>query len=158
MIGKNRHTRILYWAKHNKPCKLTLITTKWMLLKPETMPLQLLLVIISTDFWVTGNLPSQIALAHRKVDVKAINQTIREARIEAGELENGQIYITEHGRREFAAGDRILFTRNNRDIGVKNGMLGAVVKTDKHHLTIELDDKENGQSTTRTICVAFLAP
>ena len=105
------------------------------------------------DFWTTGSQPSQVALAHRKVDVKAINQTIREARIEAGELENGHFYKTEHGSREFAAGDRILFTRNNRDIGVQNGMLGLVTKTDKHHLTIELDDKENGQSTTRTISI-----
>jgi len=105
------------------------------------------------DFWRSDNNTSQLALAHRKIDVQAINQTIRETRKEVGELQDGQAYKTEHGRRVFAAGDRLLFTRNDRGIGVQNGMLGTVTKIDSHHLTIELDDKENGQSTTRTISI-----
>jgi len=103
------------------------------------------------DFWSCDGRVSQIALAHRKVDVKAINQTIREMRKEAGELEDSAIYKTAHGKREFASGDRLLFTRNDRDTGVKNGMLGTVLKTDKHHLSIVLDDRENGAAVMRTI-------
>lgn len=106
------------------------------------------------DFWSCEGRASQIALAHRKADVKAINEMIRDARKEAGELEDGITYQTTHGKREFASGDRLLFTRNDRETGVKNGMLGTVTKTDQHHLTITLDDKdEHNQSNEMTISI-----
>lgn len=105
------------------------------------------------DFWASNKAISQLALAHRKADVRAINQTIRQARKEAGELQNGHAYRTEHGRREFAAGDRLLFTRNDREVEVKNGMLGTIISTEKNQFTVELDDKENGQTQTRTISI-----
>lgn len=91
-------------------------------------------------FWSDDGPASQIALAHRRADVRAINDTIRDARKEAGELEDAQQYETAHGRREFAAGDRLLFTRNDRDVGVKNGMLGTVVETSDGGLSVTLDD------------------
>ncbi len=95
---------------------------------------------------------SQIALAHRKADVKSINRSIRGARKEAGELADAHTFKTAHGRREFAAGDRLLFTRNDRALGVKNGMLGTVTKTGENKLSIELDDKsETGKPNIRTI-------
>lgn len=106
------------------------------------------------DFWSCEGRVSQIALAHRKADVKAINEMIREARAEAGELEDGITYQTTHRKREFAPGDRLLFTRNDRETGLKNGMLGTVTKTDQHHLTIALDDKdEHDQSSEMTISI-----
>ncbi len=96
--------------------------------------------------------PSQLALAHRRQDVKAINEAIREARKELGELRDGQCVKTAHGRREFACGDRLLFTRNDRDVDVKNGMLGTVVTTGPNTLTVRLDDKgKDGKPQTRTI-------
>lgn len=95
------------------------------------------------DFWKVDRKTSQLALAHRKTDVKAINENIRDMRKEAGELGDGITYKTAHGRREFASGDRILFTRNDRALGggVKNGMLGTVTKTEKGYLSVMLDDK-----------------
>ncbi len=96
--------------------------------------------------------PSQLALAHRRKDVKAINEAIREARKELGELQNGQGVQTTNGRREFANGDRLLFTRNDRDVGVKNGMLGTIVATGLNTLTVKLDDNgKDGKPQTRTI-------
>lgn len=105
------------------------------------------------DFWQGEGDISQLALAHRKVDVKAINKAIRDGRKEAGELDDGITYKTEHGKREFAAGDRLLFTRNDRDVGVTNGMLGRVVKTEAHCLTIELDDQDDSGNVMRTISI-----
>lgn len=105
------------------------------------------------DNFRSSNQASQLALAHRKSDVKAINQSIRTARKAAGELEGGVTYKTEHGKREFASGDRILFTRNDYNIGVKNGMLGTVTKAENNRLTVELDDKENGQKAIKTISI-----
>lgn len=107
------------------------------------------------DFWQSDNKPSQLALAHRKADVKAINKTIRDMRKEAGELQDGITYKTAHGNREFATGDRILFSRNDKDLGVKNGMLGTVAKTEKGHLTVTLDDKaSDGQERSLNLATA----
>ena len=36
---------------------------------------------------------------------------------------------TERGAREFAAGDRVYFLRNERGLGVKNGTLGTVERS-----------------------------
>ena len=85
---------------------------------------------------------TRVAMAHRRADVRALNEEIRSALQERGELarvrpsdEIGDgpphaqerpralIYQTSDGKREFAEGDRIVFLENNRDLGVKNGML-----------------------------------
>ncbi len=165
---------------------------------------------------------SKSILAHRNVDVQALNERIRAERIAAGELQSEQalrrgvapedvlgmpidlevgdrirfdvddaergIAAGEHGtylgesggvhrvqnddgvkasftrgeydgvrhlvdedqfRQRFAAGDRVLFTKNDRSLGVKNGMLGelvefqgsiARVRTDDGQM-VEVDDK-----------------
>jgi Ti-type conjugative transfer relaxase TraA len=82
---------------------------------------------------------SRLVLAHRRVDVAELNQSIRAARQERGELANERLYQTAEGQRAFAAGDRLLFRENNRDLGVKNGMLGTVEKAEPGHLEIRLD-------------------
>lgn len=71
---------------------------------------------------------SRIALAHRRKDVHVINQVIRIQRKAAGDLQEADeaLIQTEHGKRAFANGDRIVFTKNDRELGVKNGMLGTV--------------------------------
>ena len=96
------------------------------------------------DLELHGDSKSRIALAHRRVDVFGINQGIRAARKSAHELDNEQVFETDHGKRAFAVGDRIVFTRNNKSLGVKNGMLGRVIKTHKQYLTIILDSSING--------------
>jgi Ti-type conjugative transfer relaxase TraA len=64
---------------------------------------------------------SRLVLAHRRVDVQDLNEAIRTARQDRGELANEITYRTTEGGRAFAPGDRILFRENNRDLGVKNG-------------------------------------
>ena len=39
---------------------------------------------------------------------------------------------TERGERAFAAGDRVMFLRNERSMGVKNGSLGTVERIEPH--------------------------
>lgn len=72
---------------------------------------------------------SRLVLAHRRADVQALNEAIRVARQARGELAGEIIYRTSEGERAFAPGDRILFRENNRELGVKNGMLGTVERT-----------------------------
>ena len=47
--------------------------------------------------------------------------------------------MTSHGEREFAEGDRILFTRNDRKLDVMNGDFGTVRETLNGSIRIELD-------------------
>jgi hypothetical protein len=69
---------------------------------------------------------SQIMLAHRRVDVRALNEQARAVRQEAGELGVDHVLPTGRGERAFAEGDRVYFLKNERSLGVKNGTLGTV--------------------------------
>ncbi|NRF07315.1 Ti-type conjugative transfer relaxase TraA [Agrobacterium pusense] len=77
----------------------------------------------------------RVAMAHRRADVRAINDAIRAELQGRGELAQGEdagalTFQTNDGKREFAPGDRIVFLENNRDLGVKNGMLGTVERVE----------------------------
>jgi Ti-type conjugative transfer relaxase TraA len=82
---------------------------------------------------------SRLVLAHRRVDVAELNDSIRAVRQGRGELAREHLYQTTEGERAFAAGDRILFRENNRDLGVKNGMLGTVEQAEAGRLEVRLD-------------------
>ena len=69
---------------------------------------------------------SQIMLAHRRVDVRALNERARDVRRQAGELGEDHALSTGRGERCFAEGDRLYFLKNERGLGVKNGTLGTV--------------------------------
>jgi ATP-dependent exoDNAse (exonuclease V) alpha subunit len=72
---------------------------------------------------------SRLVLAHRRADVRDLNDAIRAARQGRGELTDERVYRTTEGERAFAAGDRILFRENNRDLGVKNGRTASARRT-----------------------------
>ncbi|WP_430246500.1 Ti-type conjugative transfer relaxase TraA (plasmid) [Neorhizobium sp. DAR64861/K0K2] len=89
---------------------------------------------------------SRVAMAHRRVDVRGINEGIRSELQERGELGKGEeggefTFQTNDGLRSFAAGDRLVFLENNRDLGVKNGMLGKVLAVEHDAIQVELDGK-----------------
>lgn len=98
-----------------------------------------------------GIISSRLALAHRRKDVHLINQTIRTARKSKGDLIEEKLIKTDHGPRAFANGDRILFTRNDRELGLRNGMLGTVEKAEKHQLTVLIDSDSEEQARRITI-------
>ena len=85
---------------------------------------------------------SRIVLAHRRVDVRALNDEIRDARKGQGELTKEASFLTNDGERQFAAGDRLVFLENDRKLGVKNGMLGTVERADEAALRVRLDPSE----------------
>lgn len=91
------------------------------------------------DLELHGPNVSRLALAHRRKDVHLINQTIRAARRSAGELAGERLFRTDHGPRAFAAGDRILLTRNDRTLALHNGTLGTVERVQQDKLTIRID-------------------
>ncbi|UJW77750.1 Ti-type conjugative transfer relaxase TraA [Rhizobium sp. SL42] len=71
---------------------------------------------------------STLILAHLRRDVRMLNELARAKLIERGIIEQGFVFKTADGNRHFAAGDQIVFLKNEGAIGVKNGMLGKVVE------------------------------
>ena len=106
---------------------------------------------------------SRVAMAHRRVDVRALNDDIRAARQERGDLGRGEeagerVFETNNGQRSFAAGDRIVFLENNRDLGVKNGMLGTVAKVADGRIVAQLDGKDrDGEARVVSVSTADYA-
>ena len=82
---------------------------------------------------------SRLMLAYTRDDVQALNAGARALRAANGELGRGEVIETERGAREFAAGDRLYFLRNERGLGVKNGSLGTVEKVRDGVLQVRLD-------------------
>ena len=98
------------------------------------------------DFELRGASASRLALAYRRKDVHALNQAIRKARKSGGELGDEMLFKTNHGPRALAVGDRIIFTKNDTDLGLKNGTLGTVGEFDESSLTVLLDGSGQGQT------------
>ena len=101
---------------------------------------------------------SRVAMAHRRVDVRAINEGIRSQLQERGELAKGEeagefTFQTNDGERSFAPGDRLVFLENSRDLGVKNGMLGEVKAVEQDAIHVELDGASGRAADARVIRV-----
>jgi hypothetical protein len=79
-------------------------------------------------------------LAHTRADVAELNQLARGRMRDAGALDGqDRVLRTERGERAFAPGDRVMFLRNERSMGVKNGSLGTLERIDGAALTVRLD-------------------
>lgn len=100
-----------------------------------------------TDLEQDGAATSRLALAHRRKDVHAINQTIRATLRLAKPQGDETLFETETGLRAFGTGDRIVFTRNDKIIGVKNGMLGTVKKAHDGKIVVQLDEEDGAGRT-----------
>ena len=83
---------------------------------------------------------SRIILTHMNKEVEMLNVAARERLIAQGELGEEVTVRTERGLRQLAERDRILFLRNERGLGVKNGSLGTVEKAASDRLEVRLDD------------------
>src|SRR3954462_8687003 len=60
---------------------------------------------------------SQVMLAYTRADVRDLNELARAKVRAAGELGADRTINTERGERVFAAGDRVMFLRNERSLG-----------------------------------------
>src|SRR3546814_13605518 len=83
---------------------------------------------------------SRIILTHTNDEVRALNEAARERLRASGELGEDVAIRAERGERAFAAGDRIMFLRNERSLGVKNGSLGPVQNVTAARMAVALDD------------------
>ncbi len=106
-----------------------------------------------------ANPSSVIALANTNEQTEALNQLFQQERMRAGVLnpdhsievrdidkEEGNTYLN-----RVHVGDQVLFTRNNKQIGVENGAIGTVVAIRKlvHSIAVRLHTGETVQVPTK---------
>jgi hypothetical protein len=82
---------------------------------------------------------THIILTHTNAEVRELNQEARGRMRATGELGTDTSVTVERGRRDFAAGDRIMFLRNERSMGVKNGTLGTLEQVSETRMAVRLD-------------------
>jgi len=80
-----------------------------------------------------------IILTHTNAEVRALNEEARGRMRAGGELGQDVSVTVERGRRDFASGDRIMFLRNERSLGVKNGTLGTLEQVSEGRMAVRLD-------------------
>ena len=83
---------------------------------------------------------SRIILTHTNDEVRELNEAARGRMRAAGELGDDVRVKVERGNRDFASGDRVMFLRNERSLGVKNGTLATIEQLDKGHIAVRTDD------------------
>ncbi|MCP3462887.1 Ti-type conjugative transfer relaxase TraA [Bradyrhizobium sp. CCGUVB23] len=83
---------------------------------------------------------SRIILTHTNDEVRALNEAARERMRAAGDLGDEVRLTVERGGRHFASGDRVMFLQNERDLGVKNGMLGTIEQVSTQFMIVQTDD------------------
>ena len=96
-----------------------------------------------------------LILAHTRADVRELNLSARailrergalgkEVRVEVArelQADDGSISV-ERSERLFARGDRVMFLKNDRGLGVKNGTLGTVAEVNADAMRVMLDGAE----------------
>jgi Ti-type conjugative transfer relaxase TraA len=88
---------------------------------------------------------STLILAHLRRDVRVLNEMARARLIERGLVGDGHVFRTEEGLRSFAAGDQIVFLKNDGSLGVKNGVIARVVESRPGWFAASVGDGEQAR-------------
>ncbi|MGN8001447.1 Ti-type conjugative transfer relaxase TraA [Sphingomonas sp. 22176] len=83
---------------------------------------------------------SRIILTHTNQECDELNALARDAMKRSGSLDADIAVETTRGERLFGTGDRVMFLRNERSLGVKNGSLGTIEQVDHARMAVRLDD------------------
>ena len=83
---------------------------------------------------------TRIILTHTNDEVRELNEAARGRLRETSELGSDVSIKADRGERQFASGDRIMFLRNERGLGVKNGTLGTVELISAQSMAVRTDD------------------
>lgn len=79
---------------------------------------------------------SSLILAQLRRDVRMLNGMARAELVARGVVSQGAPFETSEGERHFAAGDQIIFLRNDMSLGVRNGMLARVAGAGPGRITV----------------------
>jgi conjugative relaxase-like TrwC/TraI family protein len=84
----------------------------------------------------TQNLKESLMLAGTKADVRRINSVAQEERIKNRELKTADSIVID--QQKVFVNDRIVFTKNKKTLGVRNGEFGTVKEIDPINQTIKI--------------------
>jgi conjugative relaxase-like TrwC/TraI family protein len=103
------------------------------------------------DWWHTAqhDLRGTVMFAHRRDDVRDLNDAARTLMLRAGRLGPDALELDE---REFRVGDRVLCRSNDARLGIRNGTRGTVVSLDDTALRLRTDS-----SATRRVPLSYAA-
>lgn len=103
--------------------------------------------------WAADEVPlaAKTMIAGTRAEARELNAKARDKLISAGQVRDGDGLDVEIAHRDetremkrFAPGDRVVFTKNDHNLGVANGATGTVVQIDEAEFTallrVELDD------------------
>lgn len=96
----------------------------------------------------TSQLREAILISHKNDTVMMLNKSAREKLIENGVLNNGEPIATDKGQLLIARGERILFTKNDYALQVKNGDFGTITNINNDILEVRLDNDKQIQFAT----------
>ena len=82
---------------------------------------------------------SRVILTHTNAEVRELNEEARGRLRATGELGDDVTFSADRGARQFAHGDRLMFLRNERSLGVKNGTLGTIEQVSAEGMKVRLD-------------------
>jgi Ti-type conjugative transfer relaxase TraA len=82
---------------------------------------------------------SRVILTHTNAEVRELNEEARGRLRATGDLGDDVAFSADRGARAFARGDRLMFLRNERSLGVKNGTLGTIERVSPEGMTVRLD-------------------
>ncbi|MGE3424714.1 MAG: MobF family relaxase [Dehalococcoidia bacterium] len=124
----------------------------------EVAPTRAKAITALLDSWEkerSDDLKESLILAGTKAEVRAINGQVQERRLELGELDEKVCCFK--GEERFFGGDRVLFTKNHRGVGVVNGDFGTIESFDtvggRSFLTLRLDRTVNSGSEPLRVTV-----
>lgn len=89
---------------------------------------------------------STLIIAHSNAEVRVLNEMVRLVRRQRGELQEKEFQCTTpQGRIFVSVGDWIEFRRNDKNLGVSNGLSGVLIEAapDKFVVSIRKDNKKN---------------
>ncbi|MCW8060162.1 Ti-type conjugative transfer relaxase TraA [Agrobacterium tumefaciens] len=94
---------------------------------------------------------SSVILAYMRKDVRVLNERARAALQARGIIGQGAGFRTEEGTRNFAVGDQVVFLKNEKSLGLMNGMIGRVVESEMGKITVDLGGDGPGAERPRRV-------
>lgn len=105
-------------------------------------------------FWVkdTASFPisSALMIARSNQEIRVLNELARQVLKERGLLEVKEYQCeTTHGRLFISVGDRVEFRKNDKELGVTNGMSGTLTQASENEFVVLLDSVNNAKKTVK---------
>lgn len=119
---------------------------------PETAMQQLV-----KNWWAIcrdkSSLDNVLVIAHRNDDIQQLNSLLRACRVEKNYIDAGYSVNTTQGKIKIASNDRVLFLKNDRELGISNGRFATIesIDFDKSHKVISFTAKLDGSDKKLTI-------